>query len=473
MNRALVFAAGWILAAALALLFTACSDGDPAAPRHANNVEIPTAAAAVDSFMAGLARLDSLVLNGCLAPSFRFDTGRNRHYAGCDSLGREQVMEALCNLCNTGPAASCTVSQIQAYYYPQDEWTVAGENSPFPGMLLNRVEVHIDVMREGACLDLSTQGLLLFYVIPVGEGWSHRSRYRIGGISDETWGSPKISETGVYSDSFVELLEAFLPAGLPRASLAPEKASGLTGQNFALDASGSWCSGLGLPPAPYRWRVGEEEVWTDWSGDPVLDLSLATTGYHTVTVEVRNAVGWTSRAEARLYVHAADPASVDEVLDLFAYGHNSRDPLPVILSLAPDFRFMFAAEDIAAYDLPAEGLDKRGMVQAVGRLLAEFPPAGLPAIMDLWCHWSGLSQDPPPGRHEESLGIQVTAICLDAPQLQVSGPVDVTLAPAVESVPGEGDREVWYIERIEDRTIESVGGYHSCISWGSLLARFR
>ena len=205
----------------LVVVLSGC-ENSPTQPISDSPTGPTTASAAVDSFSAGIARLDSTLLKSLLSPDFELLTGRSNNDLGNGLLTREQTVRGLANLCSRiQPGSSCQIDSVSIYLSPSNDWTTVEEGMPFAGSLTRLYRIQLHVIGTECDLNMSF-GNLWFYVDPVPGGQSTQEQsYQLRGLKDYTQPKDKMP-----SLSFSKLLARFLYAGLPAARLIQDLEEG-------------------------------------------------------------------------------------------------------------------------------------------------------------------------------------------------------------------------------------------------------
>lgn len=447
-------------------------DDDPATPPETDD-QPGTFSETVEAFAMHLAQPDTTALDGLLSPDFKFYTGLNAEVAGTDSLSRDQIMLAFANMhLGTLENSPCRITRFQADMWSSGDWTDQGDGTGPDGCWRCSYSVDIVVERFG-CESVHVRGQLRFYVHEIApDGGSQDSpRYLIRGIQDRTWDK----SAHVASDAFVVLIDMYLPAGLPRAHVACDRVWGTDATVFRFDASSSACSGLGLAPEPYRWRAGDDSVWSDWSSDPVHETTFPDTGPITLTLEARNTVGWTSRTGLVLEVVAEWPSTPDELLASFAYHQSERDIGGLSRLVGHHFRFDLMEYDVDHHGLPDDHFDYFDFMSATVNVFSatQVPFESSGSIGFLWsigkAGVAGRSEpeDPVPFRFTVPVLIQVAFD--NADDIWVNDNIEV-YGSLRDTVLIDGtEHGYWIFDRMTDVSFDSP---YSDMSWGGLLATF-
>ena len=456
-----------------------CSrDEDPLTPPDPGP-DLPTSPAGVlEQLALGLAEQDSVILGALTTADFTFATGTHAEIAGTPVLERSRFNRAVFNLCRRDTVDyACAPTMISTSLMPPETWAeVPPGEDPWAGSLQAEVALQLNVKAGLACRDFAITGKLGVYVRPETRAGRDDSTtvYRLLGLRDETDGCEGDDEPSCLT----KLLCAYLPAGLPRARLDPMITEGTTSQSFVLDASASDCSGAGLHEAPFRWRLEPGDGWSAWGTEDVLKLDFDDPGCYGVMLEVRNTLGWISRAETELTVYARRPGSKAELLDTLAYAHRAQDALLIGELLDPDFRFLLAEQDVDDLDLPYTYFSFARMLTATVRLFRNHPgPDDPPLVTAVDFGWSDPYDDETPqlaaprGRpYVSTHAVRCEIERKDAETLLVDGNVVLTFEPArVLRLDGTTET-IWRLYRVEDHSHLACGACPGNTSWGRILA---
>jgi hypothetical protein len=285
------------------------------------------------------------------------------------------------------------------------------------------------------------------------------------GIADYTWEN---KSAAAVSDAFSEVISAYLFEGLPHAILTEDDFHGMDQMSFTLEAGDSWCGGDGLPDQPIRWSVDGAEFLPDWTAAQQGIFQFQEPGKHVVILEVRNTVGWTSKATATFEIFASQPANLGQLLDTFAYAHITRDVGLLYQCLAPELKFNLLPQDILDHALPSDHFDLGSFLSVTSSLFSESFEVGRPPILLNIGFWFG---EPNVGS-EMTVLTHISAMRFDAETLYVGGQISF-VAGSTPIVLSDGkSADVWRFIEITDNT--EPGGFGSGnISWGGLLATYK